>query len=52
MSRSETISVAMVVLSERSSGYVADLAVVQLVLLLLAFAVFHFSRSSLTQRLA
>jgi iron(III) transport system permease protein len=46
----ETISVAMVVLSERSSGYVAALAVVQLILLLLAFAVFHFSRASLFQR--
>lgn len=46
----ETISVAMVVLSERSSGYVAALAVVQLVLLLLAFAIFHFSRASLFQR--
>jgi iron(III) transport system permease protein len=46
----ETISVAMVVLSERSSGYVAALAVVQLILLLLAFAIFHFSRASLFQR--
>lgn len=46
----ETISVAMVVLSERSSGYVAALAVVQLILLLAAFAIFHFSRASLFQR--
>jgi iron(III) transport system permease protein len=48
----ETISVAMVVLSERSSGYVAALAVVQLIMLLLAFTVFHLSRSSLTGRVA
>ena len=46
----ETISVAMVVLAERSSGYVAALAVVQLILLLLAFALFHISRASLSQR--
>jgi hypothetical protein len=39
-----------VVLSERSSGYVAALAVVQLIMLLLAFTVFHLSRSSLTGR--
>jgi len=40
------------VLSERSSGYVAALAVVQLVMLLFAFTVFHFSRAPLAQRLA
>ena len=45
----ETISVAMVVLSERSSGYVAALAVVQLVLLLSAFAIFRISRASVGQ---
>jgi iron(III) transport system permease protein len=45
----ETISVAMVVLSERSSGYVAALAVVQLVLLLLAFAIFRLTRISIAQ---
>ena len=45
----ETISVAMVVLSERSSGYVAALAVVQLVLLLIAFATFRLSRTSISQ---
>ena len=45
----ETISVAMVVLSERSSGYVAALAVIQLVLLLSAFAVFRISRASVGQ---
>ncbi len=46
----ETISVAMVVLSERSSGYVAALAVVQLILLLLAFALFHISRASMDRK--
>ncbi len=46
----ETISVAMVVLSERSSGYVAALAVVQLILLLVAFTIFNLSRASLSQR--
>lgn len=45
----ETISVAMVVLSERSSGYVAALAVVQLVLLLLAFTIFRLTRTSISQ---
>ena len=48
----ETISVAMVVLSERSSGYVAALAVVQLVMLLLAFTVFNLSRTSLARNAA
>ena len=46
----ETISVAMVVLSERSSGYVAALAVVQLVMLLAAFVVFQITRSPISQR--
>ena len=45
----ETISVAMVVLSERSSGYVAALAVVQLILLLLAFLLFRLNRGSISQ---
>jgi len=45
----ETISVAMVVLSERSSGYVAALAVVQLFLLLLAFSIFRLTRTSIVQ---
>ena len=45
----ETISVAMVILSERSSGYVAALAVIQLVLLLSAFAVFRLTRTSISQ---
>lgn len=45
----ETISVAMVILSERSSGYVAALAVVQLLLLLSAFAIFRLTRTSISQ---
>lgn len=45
----ETISVALVILSERSSGYVAALAVIQLVLLLIAFAIFRASRASIVQ---
>jgi iron(III) transport system permease protein len=40
----ETISVALVLLSERSSGYVAALAVIQLVLLLIAFSLFRAAR--------
>jgi iron(III) transport system permease protein len=43
----ETISVALVVLSERSTGFVAALAVIQLLLLLLAFSLFRASRASL-----
>ncbi len=46
----ETISVAMVVLSERSSGYVAALAVVQLILLLVAFIAFQITRTPISQR--
>ncbi len=45
----ETISVALVVLSERSFGFVAALAVVQLALLLLAFGLFRATRASLIQ---
>lgn len=45
----ETISVALVLLSERSSGYVAALAVIQLVLLLMAFSLFRATRVSLQQ---
>jgi iron(III) transport system permease protein len=45
----ETISVTMVILSERSSGYVAALAVIQLVLLLLAFTIFRLTRTSIVQ---
>lgn len=37
----ETISVALVLLADRSPGYVASLAVIQLVMLLTAFAVFR-----------
>lgn len=43
----ETISVALVILSERSFGFVAALAVIQLVLLLFAFVLFRASRASL-----
>jgi iron(III) transport system permease protein len=45
----ETISVALVVLSERSFGYVAALAVIQLLLLLTAFSLFRATRASLIQ---
>ena len=45
----ETISVALVILSERSFGYVAALAVIQLVLLLGAFVLFRATRASLAQ---
>lgn len=45
----ETISVALVILSERSFGYVAALAVIQVVLLLGAFALFRATRASLAQ---
>jgi len=45
----ETISVALVLLSERSSGYVAALAVIQLVLLLTAFSLMRATRVSLAQ---
>jgi iron(III) transport system permease protein len=45
----ETISVALVVLSEHSIGRVAALAVIQLVLLLSAFAVFRATRVSLVR---
>lgn len=46
---SETISVAMVELSDRSPAYVAALAVVQMIMLLLAFAIFALSRASLSR---
>jgi iron(III) transport system permease protein len=45
----ETISVALVILSERSSGYAAALAMIQLALLLTAFVLFRVTRASLTQ---
>jgi iron(III) transport system permease protein len=45
----ETISVALVILSERSSGYVAALAVIQLALLLMAFVLVRATRASLIQ---
>jgi iron(III) transport system permease protein len=43
----ETISVALVVLSEHSIGRVAALAVIQLILLLSAFTLFRATRASL-----
>jgi iron(III) transport system permease protein len=45
----ETVSVALVILSERSTGFVAALAVVQLMLLLIAFSLFRATRASLLQ---
>lgn len=45
----ETISVALVILSERSFGFVAALAVVQLVMLLCAFVVFRLSGAAIVQ---
>ncbi|HWX47876.1 MAG TPA: iron ABC transporter permease [Roseomonas sp.] len=45
----ETISVALVLLADRSAGYVAALAMVQLVLLLLAFSLFRLTRTTVTQ---
>ena len=45
----ETISVTLVALSERSFGYVAALAVLQLMLLLIAFSLFRATRASLIQ---
>jgi iron(III) transport system permease protein len=45
----ETISVALVILSERSFGFVAALAVIQLVLLLCAFVLFRLSGATITQ---
>lgn len=45
----ETISVALVALGDRNFGFVAALAVIQLVLLLSAFAVFRLTRASLVQ---
>jgi iron(III) transport system permease protein len=43
----ETISVALVILSERNAGFVAALAVIQLLLLLVAFVLFRATRASL-----
>jgi iron(III) transport system permease protein len=45
----ETISVALVALGDRNFGFVAALAMVQLVLLLSAFALFRLTRASLVQ---
>ncbi len=46
----ETISVVLVVLSERNFGYVAALAVTQLMLLLVAFAFFARKGASILER--
>jgi len=45
----ETISVALVILSDRSFGYAAALAVIQLLLLLVAFVLFRASKASIVQ---
>lgn len=45
----ETISVALVLLSDRSFGYAAALAVIQLLLLLAAFGLFRASRATIVQ---
>jgi iron(III) transport system permease protein len=45
----ETISVALVILSERSFGHVAALAVIQLLLLLVALLVLKVTRTSMLQ---
>jgi iron(III) transport system permease protein len=45
----ETISVAMVLLSENSAGYVAALALVQLALLITGFALFRLTKTPLFQ---
>jgi iron(III) transport system permease protein len=45
----ETISVALVILSERSFGFVAALAVIQLVMLLAAFALFRATGATIVQ---
>ena len=45
----ETISVALVLLAERSPGYVAALAVIQLLLLMAAFGAFRLSGASMGQ---
>lgn len=45
----ETISVALVILSERSFGFVAALAVIQLVMLMCAFVLFRLSGATIAQ---
>lgn len=45
----ETLSVAMVILGEQNFGYVAALAVVQTVILAIAFALFRLTRSSIIE---
>ena len=48
-SGTETISVAMLLLSENSVGYVAALALIQLVLLLIGFSLFRLTRAPVVQ---
>ena len=48
-SGTETISIAMLLLSENSVGYVAALALVQLVLLLGGFTLFRLTKVSAIQ---
>jgi iron(III) transport system permease protein len=45
----ETISVALVLLSEHNTGFVAALAVIQLMLLLIGFSLFRATRASLLE---
>lgn len=47
VSGTETISVAMVLLSENSAGYVASLAIVQLLLLLTGFGLLRMTKTEL-----
>jgi iron(III) transport system permease protein len=46
----ETISVAMMVLSDRNVGFVAVLAIMQMAMLLLVFLIFTLSRANSTLR--
>ena len=48
-SGTETISVAMLLLSENSVGYVAALALIQLVLLLVGFSLFRLTKAPVVQ---
>ena len=48
-SGTETISIAMLLLSENSVGYVAALALIQLVLLLIGFSLFRLTRAPVVQ---
>ena len=48
-SGTETISIAMLLLSENSVGYVAALALIQLVLLLIGFSLFRLTKAPVVQ---